>query len=86
MKRTYVVTGVGFALLSRADCLAAVFPSTDMFLPMVGRNPGVPPSQWYTKVWAYNPNASAVEVTFALLERNRSNPAPVAHSSITVPR
>ena len=40
-----------------------------MFLPSVGAKPGSPPAVWYTTVWVHNPNATAANVTFYLLER-----------------
>jgi hypothetical protein len=60
-----------------AHAVLAGFAGTDVFLPMVGRNPGVYPSQWYTTVWVYNPNAVAADVTFVFLERGRANTSPL---------
>jgi hypothetical protein len=55
----------------------AAFPGTDVFLPMVGRNPGIYPSQWYTQVWVYNPGAAPAQVSFYLLERDKANTGAV---------
>ncbi|HNX49967.1 MAG TPA: hypothetical protein PLS53_14310 [Thermoanaerobaculaceae bacterium] len=52
----------------------AAFTGTDVFLPSVGRGAGSGTSQWYTCVWVHNPNASAVNVQFRLLLRDRPNP------------
>ncbi len=68
-----------------AATIFAAFPGTDVFLPMVGRSPGVPPSQWYTTVWVYNPNPSAVDVRFHLLERNKVNTSPVTFDDVLQP-
>jgi len=54
----------------------AGFAGTDLFLPMVGRQAGVHPSNWYTKVWIYNPGAEPVTARLYLLQRNTANPAP----------
>ena len=42
-----------------AGTALAGFSGTDLFLPMVGRQAGVHPSNWYTTVWIYNPGAEA---------------------------
>ncbi len=72
------------ALLVATPAFAA-FPGSDLFLPMVGRNPGVPPSQWYTTVWAYNPGAAVADVRFSFLERNKANTAPVSFDDTLQP-
>jgi len=71
--------------LAGAATVFAAFPATDVFLPMVGRSPGVPPSQWYTTVWVFNPNPSAVDVRFHLLERNKTNTSPVTFDDVLQP-
>jgi hypothetical protein len=55
----------------------AGFAGTDVFLPMVGRNPGVPLSVWYTSVWIYNPSDTVADVRFSFLERDKVNTAPL---------
>ena len=58
----------------------AGFAGTDLFIPFVGRGPGVYPSNWFTTVWVYNPNAATVSVDIYFLERNKNNfstPPPV---------
>jgi len=45
--------------LSASTTLLAGFAGTDVFLPMVGRQAGVFPSNWYTTVWIYNPGPAA---------------------------
>ncbi len=54
----------------------AGFAGTDVFLPMVGRQAGIFPSNWYTTVWIYNPGAEAATARLYLLERNTANPSP----------
>jgi len=71
------------SLLLSAASAGASFSGTELYLPMVGRNPGVFPSQWYTTIWIHNPGAAAVDATLALLERDRSNPAPLT-STVTL--
>jgi hypothetical protein len=62
-------------LLVAGSALAG-FSGTDLFLPMVGRQAGAFPSNWYTTVWIYNPGADAVTARISLLERNTANPSP----------
>ena len=54
----------------------AGFSGSDVFLPMVGRQVGVFPSNWYTTVWIYNPGAAAATARIYLLERGTANPEP----------
>ncbi len=63
------------AMLAAAPALAG-FAGTDVFLPMVGRQVGVHPSNWYTTVWLYNPAADAATARLYLLERGTSNLSP----------
>ncbi len=63
------------AVLLAAPALAG-FAGTDVFLPMVGRQAGVHPSNWYTTVWLHNPGAEAVTAQLYLLERGTSNLSP----------
>ncbi|MCU0294143.1 MAG: hypothetical protein MUF10_19525, partial [Thermoanaerobaculaceae bacterium] len=62
----------------------ASFTGTDVFLPSVGANPGTPPAVWYTTVWVHNPNATAANVTFYLLER-QANPTPMSYTDTIQP-
>ena len=66
---------VAVSLLAAAPLLAG-FAGTDLFLPNVGRQAGVFPSNWYTTVWIHNPGADAVTATLSFLERNTSNLSP----------
>ncbi len=54
----------------------AGFSGVDVFLPMVGRQAGVHPSNWYTTVWVYNPGSEAATARIYLLERGTANPSP----------
>jgi len=60
------------SLLCSGPAMAG-FAGTDLFIPFVGRGPGVYPSNWFTTVWIYNPNASAVSVKVYFLERQKNN-------------
>ena len=51
------------------------FAGTDLFIPMAGRGVGTYPSNWFTTVYLYNPNATAVAVDLTFLERNKDNVA-----------
>jgi hypothetical protein len=64
---------VSFVMLLGAGQALAGFSGTDLFIPFVGRGPGVYPSNWFTTVWIYNPSASSVSVDITLLERNKNN-------------
>ena len=66
---------LALCLLTASPALAG-FSGTDLFLPMVGRQAGAFPSNWYTTVWVYNPGSAAVTARVALLERNTANPSP----------
>jgi len=71
-----VLAVVFLATVLVAPQVLAGFAGTEVFLPSVGRKPGAGGSQWYTTVWVYNPNPTAVNLTFYLLERDRDNSAP----------
>jgi hypothetical protein len=76
--RRRLLTGAAagaLALLLASSALAG-FAGTDVFLPMVGRQAGVFPSNWYTTVWIYNPGSVTVTARVYLLVRNTSNPSP----------
>jgi len=64
------------ALLLGAATAWGGFAGTDVFLPMVGRQAGVHPSNWYTAVWIHNPGSEAASARIHLLERGTANPAP----------
>jgi hypothetical protein len=53
----------------------AGFAGTDLFIPMAGRGVGAYPSNWFTTVYLYNPNPTAVSVDLSFLERNKDNVA-----------
>jgi hypothetical protein len=57
--------------------LLAGFAGTDLFIPMAGRGVGAYPSNWFTTVYLYNPNPTAVSVDLTFLERNKDNVAIV---------
>ena len=65
------------AVLTAAVAVPALagFAGTDLFIPMAGRGVGAYPSNWFTTVYLYNPNDTAVTVDLTFLERNRDNVA-----------
>ncbi len=74
--------GVWLGSCVLALALAAVRPTcagfsgTDLFLPNVGRQAGLFPSNWYTTVWIYNPGRDTATARIYLLVRNTANPSP----------
>jgi hypothetical protein len=66
---------LALTLLTAAVAAPALagFAGTDLFVPMVGRGIGVYPSNWFTTLWVYNPNDSAVSVDISFLERQKNN-------------
>jgi hypothetical protein len=68
--------GVCIALVAGAINALAGFSGTDLFLPMVGRQAGISPSNWYTDVWIHNPGTDAATARIYLLERGTANPLP----------
>ncbi|TAM48014.1 MAG: tail fiber domain-containing protein [Acidobacteria bacterium] len=64
--------------LAAGEALAG-FAGTDVFLPSVGRRPGVNGSQYYTMLWIHNPSASTADVTISFLLRNQPNPSPATY-------
>jgi Chaperone of endosialidase len=75
----------GMAALLAPVVVQAAFSGTDVFLPMVGRNPGIYPSQWYTTIWVYNPGDTAADVSFYLLERDKNNTAAAPYTDTIQP-
>ncbi|HPW55836.1 MAG: hypothetical protein KA072_09595 [Thermoanaerobaculaceae bacterium] len=67
-----------------APAASAGFSGTDVFLPSVGAKPGTSPAVWYTTVYVHNPNPTAANVTFYLLER-QANPTPVSFTDTVQP-
>jgi hypothetical protein len=77
MRRVTVAILSGALLLCLLLCRPALasFNDTEVFLPSVGRGPGVAGSEWDTCVWVHNPGSSPAAVQFRLLLRNQPNPA-----------
>lgn len=67
-----VMAGIALFLVTCGPLLAG-FAGTDLFIPMVGRGAGAYPSNWFTTLWVYNPNISAVDVDIYFLERQKNN-------------
>jgi hypothetical protein len=74
--RAWVVTAVGAFAVAAAGPALAGFAGSDVFLPMVGRQAGVHPSNWYTTVWVHNPGGEAATARIYFLERGTANPTP----------
>jgi hypothetical protein len=83
VEKTARIVALAAVALAAASLALAGFSGTDVFLPSVGAKPGVPPAVWYTTVWVHNPNATAANVTFHLLER-QANLAPLTYTD-TIP-
>jgi hypothetical protein len=77
MRVRFILFAALVAVLVAGPGLAG-FSGTDLFLPMVGRQAGVYPSNWYTTVWIHNPGAEAGTARIYFLERNTSNPSPAS--------
>jgi len=72
--RVYLLGGA--LLLAIAVPVLAGFSGTDLFLPNVGRQAGVFPSNWYTTVWIHNPGAVTATARIYLLVRGTVNLSP----------
>jgi hypothetical protein len=66
---------VAVVLAAASGTALAGFAGTDLFIPMAGRGVGAYPSNWFTTVYLYNPNAEVVSVDLSFLERNKDNVA-----------
>ncbi|MGV8041315.1 MAG: hypothetical protein AB2L07_15035 [Thermoanaerobaculaceae bacterium] len=75
-----MIVGVGLG----AQVALAGFSGTDLFLPSVGAKPGVAPAIWYTTVYVHNPNTTAANLTFYLLER-QANLTPMTYTDTIQP-
>ena len=84
MKKAVVATFMVMAVGLWAQVALAGFSGTDLFLPSVGAKPGVAPAIWYTTVYVHNPNPTAANVTFYLLER-QANPSPMSYTDTIQP-
>jgi hypothetical protein len=73
--RSRVVPGLTLLAAIVAVPVLAGFAGTDLFIAMAGRGAGAYPSNWFTTVYLYNPNAIAVTVDLTFLERNKDNVA-----------
>jgi hypothetical protein len=84
MRKALSVVLIVLAVAVSAQIGLAGFSGTDLFLPSVGAKPGVAPAVWYTTVYVHNPNATAANVTFYLLER-QANPSPMTYNDTIQP-
>jgi hypothetical protein len=76
---------IGLIALAFASPLFAGFPSTETFLPAVGRVPGQNGAQFYTTVWATNLTGSTVNFTFDFLKQGQANNSPASFSDTLTP-
>jgi hypothetical protein len=65
----------------------AGFPSTEEYLPAVGRVQGAgnPPSQFYATIWASNLTGASETVTFEFLKQGQANTTPVKFNDVLAP-
>ena len=75
--RPVAVVVFAAACLAVPSVVSAAFPSTDCFLPSVGRGAGKGDSEWYTRVMVHNPGSTDATVRISFLLRDQSNPTPV---------
>jgi hypothetical protein len=61
------------------------FPSTEVFLPAVGRVPGNGGAQFFTTVWATNLTGVAETFTFQFLKQGQANGSPAAFQDTLQP-
>lgn len=85
VKTSVRIVALAVVALTAATLALAGFAGTEVFLPSVGRKPGVAPSQWYTTAWVHNPNAQVANVTFQLLERDKVNSTPLTYNDTLQP-
>jgi hypothetical protein len=83
-RTAHILALAALALVAGAAPILGAFSGTDVFLPSVAAVPGVPPSVWYTTVWVHNPNGTAANVTFYLLER-QANLSPLSFTDTIQP-
>ncbi|HET9794265.1 MAG TPA: kelch repeat-containing protein, partial [Thermoanaerobaculia bacterium] len=81
IRRTILVVA---ALLS-APAVQAGFPSTESFLPAVGRIAGRYGAQFYTTVWATNLTSAPVSFTFDFLKQGQANDSPASFADTLAP-
>jgi hypothetical protein len=63
----------------------AGFPSTETFLPAVGRIAGQGGAQFYTTIWATNLTSAPVSFTFDFLKQGQANTSPVSFADTLAP-
>jgi hypothetical protein len=72
------------ALLAAAASALALTPSTDLFLPSVGRGQGSCPggvcSEWRTDVWVLNSGSATAMVEVSFLVRGADNTSPASET------
>jgi hypothetical protein len=84
MRRNPLFVLTLLAVLAASPILAS-FSATEVFLPSVGRSPGVSGSQWYTTMWIYNPNDTSASCTIFLLQRDADNRSAESYPLIVLP-
>jgi hypothetical protein len=77
VSRPFAMFVVAAVCMAFPSVVSAAFPSTDCFLPSVGRGAGKEGSEWYTRVMVHNPGLTDATVRISFLRRDQSNPTPV---------
>ncbi|HKB70874.1 MAG TPA: hypothetical protein VKH46_08530, partial [Thermoanaerobaculia bacterium] len=84
-RRRFTVLAFAVLLALAGSPLFAGFPSTEVFLPAVGRLPGLFGAQFYTTIWATNLTGSTVSFTFEFLKQGQANTNPASFSDTLAP-
>jgi YVTN family beta-propeller protein len=87
MHRSVASSKTLFAVIALLSACAAEagFPSTETFLPAVGRVAGQGGAQFYTTVWATNLTPAPVSFEFDFLKQGQANASPASFSDTLSP-
>lgn len=83
--RSLVVAFLSLIALGPPASLFSAMPSTDSFLPSVGRGAGQNDSDWFTRMWIFNPGSEEASIQILFLPRNQSNPSPQLFTTTLAP-
>ena len=72
-------------IFAMAASAFAGFPSTESYLPAVGRVAGEGGAQFYTTIWVTNLTSAPQTFTFAFLKGGQGNPSPASFSDTLSP-
>jgi hypothetical protein len=76
---------IGVFVFAFAGPLLGGFPSTEVFLPAVGRVSGQGGAEFYTTVWATNLTGAPETFTFRFLKQGQANGNPASFSDTLAP-